>query len=251
MGAPLKEADYIGKKYGYLTVIRKTSDKRRGAYLWEFRCDCGNTYFNILSYIKNGNTKSCGCQRAKGLIAYNASQRTIKTGDVFGKLTILEEAGLRPYSQGHSRMWYKCRCECGNIVEKCGNQLQAGQTKSCGCLVSQGEFKIAKLLSDNNIPFQREYVDQRLLKDYGRRLRFDFAIFKDKELSYFIEFNGRQHTTGFDPGVFSKAEPLEKIQERDRIKKEFCQKYNIPLIIIDYKQLGKISLENIVLRSDV
>lgn len=247
MGRTLNEEDYIGKKYNHLTVIRKTDEKQNGVYLWEFRCDCGNFCKKRLTFVKNGNTKSCGCMKSKGLIEYNNKNRSIKIGDVFGKLTVLEEAGLRPYSQGHNRMWYKCKCECGNIVEKCGNQLKQGQTKSCGCLISQGEEEIEKLLKENHIDYEKEYVDHRLLNEYGRRLRFDFAIFKQGVLSYFIEFNGRQHTEGFDPGVFSNAEPVEKIQERDKIKIEFCKKYEIPLIIIDYKRLGKISLNEITL----
>ena len=32
----------------------------------------------------------------------------VKNGDRFGKLVVLEEIGLRPYSEGHNRMWYKC-----------------------------------------------------------------------------------------------------------------------------------------------
>ena len=55
----------IGKKYGTLTVISITPEKRskaRGAYV-ECACDCGN-HTQVLAYnLKSGNTKSCGCRR--------------------------------------------------------------------------------------------------------------------------------------------------------------------------------------------
>lgn len=73
MGGKLKPEDYIGKKYNHLTVIRQTDKKKGSSYLWEFRCDCGNTYYNIMSYVKNNSVKSCGCMKSIGLIKYNES----------------------------------------------------------------------------------------------------------------------------------------------------------------------------------
>ena len=247
MGKKLNPADYIGKKYGLLTVIRQTEKKKGSSYIWEFQCDCGNTYYNIMSYVKNGNTKSCGCQKYKGFKDFNNNNRSIKNGDRFGKLVVLEEIGLRPYSEGHSRMWYKCQCDCGKITEKCGNQLKNGQVKSCGCLKSAGELEIEQILIDNSIKYKTEYVHPILLKDYNRRLRFDFAIFDENDnLKYFIEFQGRQHIEGFDTKYFSNSSPLELIQERDEIKRQFCKKYNYPLIEIPYTKKGKITLQDLI-----
>lgn len=247
MGGKLKPEDYIGKKYNHLTVIRQTDKKKGSSYLWEFQCDCGNTYYNIMSLVKNNNTKSCGCMKSIGLIKYNESQRSIKIGDKFGKLTVIEELGLRPYTEGHSRMWYKCQCECGNIVEKNGNILKNGQTKSCGCLKSAGEHEIENLLKENNIKYLTEYVDNLLVEETGRRLRFDFAILDEKDhVKYFIEFQGRQHTEGFDTDIFSNAEPLEKIQERDEIKRQFCRKHQIRLIEIPFQKKGKICIQDLI-----
>lgn len=248
MGRVLKEEDYVGKKYGLLTVLRRTNKTKNGTYVWEFQCDCGNLYQQILTSVKRGDIKSCGCLKSIGLVKFNEQTRSIKIGDKFGKLTVLEEIGLRETSDpNHKRMWYKCQCDCGNITEKCGNQLKNGQVKSCGCLQSQGEYEIEQLLKKNDIQFIKEYVDNRLLKETGRRLRFDFAIFTDGKLSHFIEFNGRQHIEGFDTFIYAKSSPLELIQERDNIKKDFCEKYQIPLIIINYDKKGKIKIEDLLL----
>lgn len=243
----LNPEDYVGKKYGHLTVTKKLEEKKDGCYLWEFLCDCGNVYVNKLSNVKNGNSKSCGCQKYKGFKEYNEKNRTIKIGDKFGKLTVLREVGLRPYTEGHSRMWYECLCDCGNICEKSGNRLKSGITKSCGCLKSAGELEIEKLLKEHQIIYKTEYVDQDLLREYNRRLRFDFAIFKDDKLSHYIEFQGRQHIEGFDTEIFSNASPLEVIQERDNIKREFCKKHNITLIEIPYSKKGRIKIEDLLI----
>ena len=49
------------------------------------------------------------------------------TGQVFGKLTVLEDAGR--YSKGTVK--WKCKCECGSIRFTKGSYLKNGEIKSC------------------------------------------------------------------------------------------------------------------------
>ena len=51
-----------------------------------------------------------------------------ETNKVYGKLTVLEYAGKNKHGLN---MW-KCRCECGNIVNVVGSALRNHHTKSCG-----------------------------------------------------------------------------------------------------------------------
>jgi hypothetical protein len=51
-------------------------------------------------------------------------------GNVYGELTVLELNSTR--SSGGSTLW-KCRCSCGNIIISKGNNLNSGNTMSCGC----------------------------------------------------------------------------------------------------------------------
>lgn len=95
---------------------------------------------------------------------------------------------------GHEKdSYWKCKCNnCGSIKTIRGSSLRSGITKSCGCIKSYGEEKIAQLLTDNNIIFQREYSFKDLV--YIHPLKFDFAIFhKDGTLSHLIEYDGIQH----------------------------------------------------------
>ena len=51
------------------------------------------------------------------------------TGQIFGKLTVIENAG----KLDGRRYFWKCQCECGNLIVKPGASLRSGNTKSCGC----------------------------------------------------------------------------------------------------------------------
>ena len=77
--------------------------------------------------------------------------------------------------------------------------LQTGWKQSCGCLSSKGKLKIEKILKENNINYSKEYKFKDLKGINGGQLRFDFAIFnEDNQIDFLIEFDGRQHTNGYD-----------------------------------------------------
>lgn len=54
------------------------------------------------------------------------------TGQRFGRLTVIEEAGRTK----SSRICWLCRCDCGSLCAVSGNNLRGGDTRSCGCLRS-------------------------------------------------------------------------------------------------------------------
>lgn len=47
----------------------------------------------------------------------------------FEKLTVIEYADTKK-----GRLYYKCRCDCGNIKTIASGALRSGHTRSCGCL---------------------------------------------------------------------------------------------------------------------
>jgi hypothetical protein len=49
------------EKYNKLTVLGYCGKDKFGKKKVECVCDCGNKYIGVLSAIKSGNTKSCGC----------------------------------------------------------------------------------------------------------------------------------------------------------------------------------------------
>lgn len=53
--------DLAGKKFGKLTVIKKSHKDKRGEWYWLCKCDCGNLKTVSGFKLRSGNTKSCGC----------------------------------------------------------------------------------------------------------------------------------------------------------------------------------------------
>lgn len=56
------------------------------------------------------------------------------TGEVFGRLTAKEIGERRVYTDGSTRYFWLCECECGNTKTIASNKLISGHTQSCGCL---------------------------------------------------------------------------------------------------------------------
>lgn len=215
---------------------------------WKCKCSCGKEVIVKGASLRDGNTKSCGCLATELIIQRNIeSGEPIKIGDKFGHLTVIADLGMRKQkTRDKNWRWSLCQCDCGsNPVEVPNNMLKNGSKKSCGCIKSLGEDIIKTILEKNNINYIREYhFDDFKNKNTNIPYRFDFAIFQNKQLSFLIEFDGRQHYTGPESG-WSKSISLEEIQKRDALKNEYCKSHNIILKRIPYFEINQINLENI------
>ena len=213
--------DLTGKKFGRLTPKEYVKGGK-----WICECECGNIIIVDTRNLNSGHTKSCGCLQKE-----KASQNTYDMSNY-------EDDNIKVLSRDGSdeqqiAMW-KCLCKnCGNIFSTRGSSIRAGYTKSCGCVHSENEKNIIKILTDNNIEFATQYTFSNLKGLNGRPLRFDFAIFKDKKLSHLIEYQGKQHFIKSD-GSWGKE--FETLQKHDILKKEYCIKNNIRLICINYDE---------------
>lgn len=54
-------------------------------------------------------------------------------GRRFGRLVVVEYAGLSPQFPHPAR--FRCKCDCGNVCEVTSSRLSNGHTRSCGCLI--------------------------------------------------------------------------------------------------------------------
>lgn len=237
---PLRRAENLsGQKFGLLTALYRTkvpeTSKSKHEAFWKCRCDCGNFTTVIASALKNGTSQSCGCLQ-KSLL----SQRTIKDipiGTRFGYLTVLEQL---PNRNKQKLVLYRCQCDCGNIHIAPGTELRKGNINSCGCAKnSHGEEKIKNILQNNNLAFIKEKSFEKCISHKGYKLRFDFYV-NDK---YLIEYDGKQHFYAVD--YFGGEEEFKLVQERDKIKNEYCKSHNIPLIRIPYWHYNDITIEDL------
>lgn len=211
------------------------------------KCICTKCNETI-RYFKNNELSKASQQCKKcTLIERNTENRAIQIGQVYGHLKVIEDAGYKQV--GDKRRHYSlCECLlCGNKKEIRDNSLLTGNTVSCGCIASKGEQEIKNLLNQNQILYDYDCLYPDLLKETGRRLRFDFIIYnEDGSINRFVEFDGNQHKTGMWGGSWSNLESFEVINERDKIKNEFCLKHNLILIRVPYSCLGKITIQDIM-----
>ena len=65
-------------------------------------------------------------------------------GQVFGRLTVLEETPAPTEYTAYKGLWYRCRCQCGNEAVVRRSSLVNGSTRSCGCLRRENSRGLAK-----------------------------------------------------------------------------------------------------------
>lgn len=53
---------------------------------------------------------------------------------IFGRLTVMEKAGVKNQGKKGSKSLWLCKCDCGNEKIVLRNSLVSGNTHSCGCL---------------------------------------------------------------------------------------------------------------------
>lgn len=112
----LRRRDYVGSRFGSLTVRSVSGSGRSKIYICE--CDCGNVIELPANYITH--VKSCGCSR-----------RQEHRGERYGSLVV--DDTLFNYKGDHIT-YVSCSCDCGNtgFITRY-NGLRTGNTRSCGC----------------------------------------------------------------------------------------------------------------------
>lgn len=123
----LKNKELIGKKFGLLTILDVLEEKDNDGYFkCKCKCDCGNEVITTVSRVKLGRTVSCGCSR-KGIREYENLE-----GKKFGKLTVVKRSELEA-----GKVYWICKCDCGNESKVRSDSLKDGSVISCGCTSSE------------------------------------------------------------------------------------------------------------------
>ena len=242
----------VGAHFGRWTVlqinvINPNSKAKNPPKMALCKCQCGTERYKEYRDLYSGRSLSCGCLRNEQTAQRNKNNSSVKIGNIYGYLKVTQDLGYRKQSRGKNESWYLCSClNCGNNnFEVNGNNLQSGGTTSCGCISSKGEKLISQILRQNEINFVTQYSFDDLVSNKNAKLKFDFAIFnKDNQLSYLIEFDGRQHYQEPD-AKWKNNYSLKDQQEREKLKNDYCKKHNIKLKRIPYFQIGNITIETL------
>lgn len=235
----MPKIDLTNQIFGFWKVIgydEEKSKKQKNA-CWICECQlCGTKSSVRGSALQSGRSTKCdSCNRHK--------ITTDEVGNKYNNLLVQQFIGTK----NNRKMWL-CQCDCGNYIEVSTTDLRTGAVKSCGKCPnreSHGEQTIRKILDQANISYVREYVFPDLIYDTGYRPRFDFYIIEN---NYIIEYDGIQHFKS-DPCLTSwnTTENVQKTQERDKIKNQYCFSHNIPIIRIPYTvPLRDITLKDLI-----
>lgn len=235
-----KIKDLTGQKFGHLTVLEITNERRNRQVVWKCQCDCGNITYVVGGALRNGHTQSCGCNW------YKTKNFKDLTGQKFGKLTVLK---ISDKKSNDRHLFWDCQCECGNIRQVKSSFLIDGsifECQDCGKHKSIGETQIVQLLNNNHINFIRQYSFEDCLSPLQGKLFFDFAILdENNKIKYLIEYDGIQHFKPIE--YFGGEDTFQYLQLCDKIKNNYCLSHNIPIIRIPYYKKNKIQLDDIIL----
>ena len=119
--------------------------------------------------------------------------------------------------------------EKGNLITHKNYHCNKGDDSKQG---SAGEKFIKYILKKLDTPylFDKPFDNLRSITD-ARDVRFDFILYSDTDVPFFIEYDGRQH---FKNNWLGRDGRFETLQENDKIKDEYCEKNNYPMLRIKY-----------------
>ena len=127
----------VGQKFGRLTVIAKTEERRQRQVMWVCKCECGNTIDVRGASLRLGGTNSCGCIRKEMVGPKHPSWNPNLTDE-----DRMERRLIPEYTEWRKRVMqrdrYRCRL-CGAKGDICAHHLDAwGWCRSKRFLVSNG-----------------------------------------------------------------------------------------------------------------
>lgn len=238
----------IGDKIGpyQLELIEETKITSYGHRYGLFRCKCGEIFETKIYNVVRGDTQRCKKCRQKARSGKNNNNFKDLIDKKYGKLTVVEylgskQVGITKENKILTNSLWRCKCSCGNFIEKTTNELERNNVHSCPkCHVTSiGEEKIKELLEELEIDFicQYSFLDCR----DKNVLPFDFYI---PEKDILIEYDGLGH---YENSIYDSSWRTEKNVEltkmHDKIKNEYCLKNNIKLIRIPYFDYNKLTKE--------
>lgn len=224
------DKEYIGKKYGNLTVLDCVPDIERKQYtknnyknkvLWKCHCSLCNRDDAVLPAFKvaSGYITNCGCYMKNRNTKYKDRALIGTKINNIEILDIIDKKGEKTY--------WVLRCPfCDSIYISDASHTATGHRKSCGCLgKSFGEKSISKILKKLKISFKQEETFDDLLGDNQNKhtyLRYDFLIYENNVLKGSIEFDGMHHfSVEYQRGCYTleeAEEQLRRIQRYDKLK---------------------------------
>ena len=174
---------------------------------------CGYEFYTRPNLIITQHT---GCAKCKKNLKYTNETIDEKLKSINSNLIRIDN-----YINNHTKINFKCN-KCGYIWNV--KPLKILEGRRCPhCSIPELEYKIEKLLDENNI----EYIYQKRFPwlKYKSYLSLDFYL---PEYNVGIECQGIQHFVPFKVKSFRSS--LENIIFRDNLKNKLCKEHNIDIL---------------------
>jgi len=123
-GVSHQGVSHLARKFGIDLISHRGTDLHRPPHRDYFCSTCG-------AKVSRGRS-SCRSCSARRSIAQGWNRRDIR-GQRFGKLVALRPLPTRRYRY----VEWLCKCDCGNETLVSLGSLSSGNTRSCGCLLSE------------------------------------------------------------------------------------------------------------------
>lgn len=133
-----------------------------------------------------------------------------RTGQRFGKLTVLEHIG----SNALKKVLWRCRCDCGNELPVVAGSLVTGNTTSCGCVIPNFKHGGTGKSSYNTWRAMMRRCYNLNDKDYKRYGALGVAVCQ--EWHVYAQFAS-------DMGEPKDAQTLDRIDPNGDYAKENCR----------------------------
>lgn len=219
---------------------------------------CGKTYYTLKTQVwkcmspNDIGWRTCyGCngdknkkcrwdqQNSHAISVTPIRDADLQPGTVFGSLKLIDFAFNAKRHNYYEFECTKCGVHSFHLTPTNASDIKSVCTcPACADVRYRGPRVIKDCLDKYNISYQMEYhFSDCIYKNY---LPFDFAIFNpDNSIKCLIEYDGEQHFN-FIPFFHGDEEGFKLQQARDKIKTEYCNKNNIPLIRIPYTEFENI-----------
>ena len=231
--------DQIETKYPHILVLSEFNGMNQSLKCY---CKKHNEFFTQVAKEVFYYGRGCSCctnERRSNCNKLSNEEIIFRAIQLNPDIEVLDVSNYENY---YSKILVKCK-KCGNIWNASLGDLhnQNGHCPFCyiRSSTSVGELNIFNILEGNHIKYAPHYSigDCKNVKP----LPFDAAIFdSDMCLKGLIEYQGEQHYKPID--YFGGEEKYKQRQINDRIKEEYCNKHNIPLLIIPYWDFNNIDI---------
>jgi DNA-directed RNA polymerase subunit RPC12/RpoP len=214
----------------------------------------GNEYTILSEYVNNKTRvlfkhNVCGLEFSMTPVNFYRENRCPKCSKRYRKTTEYLNNEIDLLTKGEYKLlsdYKNSRTEvtllhlsCNNIFKVIPYKFLVEKVRCPKCSPrSKAEEIIDTVLSNYNLKFNREVILPGC--KYKNNLKFDFQVYLNDSKFIMIEYNGKQHYEEVKFNGNTTKHDLKTTQIRDSIKKEYCSRYGIPLIIIPYTEFNTI-----------